>query len=159
MTLKKEITEADPVISVLADIELPTGNARVGYGNGSYDTGVALLLDKDLGVSTRLYGNIGAVFPGDLRAYQTVTLNDFYYAGAGVEIRPWERWGLLAQLTAQTSPFPHTGIYQIDDTGMLLVMGGRYYGQNGSCEFSLTEDPTTAGAPDFILNVTYKKKF
>ena len=67
--------------------------------------------------------------------------------------------GLLAQLIVQTSPYPHTGISQIDDVGMILVLGGRYYVDNGSFELSLTEDPNTTGAPDFIFNVTCKKRF
>jgi hypothetical protein len=39
---------------------------------------------------------------------------------------------------------------------MILVMGGRYYETGRSIEFSLTEDPNTCGAPDFILNVSLK---
>jgi hypothetical protein len=159
LTLKKKITGTDPVVSLMADVELPTGNARVGYGNGSVDSGLAMLLDKELGKETKLYANLGVVFPGDLKAFQTVGLSNFIYAGAGIESLVWPRVGLLAQLVVQTSPYPHTGISQIDNTGMILVLGGRYYADSGSFEFSLTEDPNTSGAPDFILNFTYKKKF
>jgi hypothetical protein len=159
LTVKKKITGADPVISVLADLELPTGNARAGYGNGSIDSGLALLMDKDLGAEAKLYVNLGAVFPGDLKAYQTVKMKDFYYAGAGIEAFAWSDISLLAQLVVQTSPYPHTGIYQIDDTGMILALGGRYYADSGSYELSLTEDPNTTGAPDFILNLSCKVRF
>lgn len=159
LTVKKKILGVDPVVSILADVELPTGNARVGYGNGSVDSGLALLLDKDLGARSKLYANLGAVFPGNLKAFQTIGLDNFFYAGAGVEARVWPRVGLLAQLMVQTSPYPHTGISQIDNTGMLLVLGGRYYADSGGLELSLTEDPNTSGAPDFILNFTCKKRF
>ncbi len=159
LTLKRVITATDPAISLLADVELPTGDARIGYGNGSVDTGVALLLDKDIGRASRLYANLGAVFPGELRAYQTVKLENFYYAGSGIETMISRRLSLLVQFMVQTSPYPRTGISKIDNTGMILVMGGRYYASSGSYEFSLTEDPGTTGAPDFILNVSYKKKF
>jgi hypothetical protein len=159
ITLKRVITTSDPVISVQADVELPTGDARVGYGSGSVDTGVALLLDKDIGRESRLYANLGAVFPGELRAYQTVKLENFFYAGSGIETPISQRLSILVQLMVQTSPYPRTGIPKIDNTGMILVMGGRYYASSGSYEFSLTEDPGTTGAPDFILNVSYKKKF
>lgn len=159
LTFKKKIRGTDPVVSLMADVELPTGNARIGYGNGSIDAGIALLLDKDLGPASRLYANLGALFPGDLKAYQTVKLDNFYYAGIGIESLVWPHLSLLGQLMVQTSPYPHTGISQIDNTGMLLVLGGRYYTGGGSYEFSLTEDPNTSGAPDFILNVSYKKRF
>ncbi len=159
ITLKKVITTSDPVISVLADVELPTGDARIGYGSGSVDTGLALLLDKDIGTETKLYANLGAVFPGELRAYQTVRLENFYYAGSGIETLVTRRLSLLVQFIAQTSPYPGTGISQIDNTGMILLIGGRYYARSGSYEFSLTEDLNTTGACDFILNISYKKKF
>ena len=57
---------------------------------------------------------------------------------------------------AQSSPYPDTDISQIDTPGVLLVLGGRYSAGSGSYELSLTEDPNTSGAPDFVLNATYR---
>jgi len=57
------------------------------------------------------------------------------------------------------SPFPDTGIRQLDWPGILLTFGGRYAFDRSSIEFSLTEDPDTAGAPDFIANVGWTQKF
>jgi hypothetical protein len=159
ITFKKKLVENDPVISLLADIELPTGDAKIGYGNGSVDTGIAVLLDKDLGEKTKLYANLGAVFPGDLKAHQRVDLEDFFYGGAAVETLPWSNVSLIAQLMLQTSPYPHTDISQIDTPAVILVLGGRYYGTLGSYEFSLTEDVNTSGASDFIFNMSYRKRF
>ena len=159
IALKRKIAGTDPVVSVMADVELPTGNARIGYGSGSVDTAVALLLDKDIGTQSRAFVNLGAVFPGDLRAGQTVMLNTFYYAGSGIEALIWPHMSLLAQLMVQTSPYPRTGISQVDNIGMILVLGGRYYAKSGSYEFSLTEDPNTTGASDFILNLSCKMRF
>jgi hypothetical protein len=157
-TFKKKLIENDPVISLIADIELPTGNAKIGYGNGSVDAGIAVLLDKDLGSKTKLYTNLGAVFPGDLKAHQRLELDEFFYAGTAVETLAWSKVSLIAQLMLQTSPYPHTGISEIDNSAVILVLGGRYYFGSGSFELSLTEDVNTSGAPDFILNVSYKKR-
>jgi hypothetical protein len=41
----------------------------------------------------------------------------------------------------------------------LLSFGGRYVSGKNSLEFSLTEDPNTAGAPDVTFNLTYRKRF
>ena len=64
VTVKRKIVEGSTALSVLADVELPTGNARVGYGNGSVDAGIALLLDQDLTPEARMYANAGVVAPG-----------------------------------------------------------------------------------------------
>ena len=159
VTAKRKIVEGPVALSALADVELPTGNARVGYGNGSTDVGIALLLDADLSDDLRLFANAGAVRPGELKALQTVNLRDFFYGGAALEYRIFQYVSLLGQLMVQTSPYPETDIRQIDNTGMLLVVGGRYYARSGSYELSLTEDPNTSGAPDFILNLTYRMRF
>ena len=68
-------------------------------------------------------------------------------------------FSLIGQLSFQSSPFPHTGIGAVDRTATLLTLGGRYRTGNDSIEFSLTEDANTAGAPDVIFNLSYKKRF
>ena len=38
----------------------------------------------------------------------------------------------------------------------MIVFGGRYKKGTKSVELSLTEDLSESGAPDFIVNLTYK---
>ncbi len=159
LTFKRKLIECGPIVSILADLEPPTGNPRIGYGSGSLDAGLALLLDYDLSPEARLYANAGAIVPGHLKAHQTIELRNFYYAGTGIEYLYSPDLGLIAQLLVQTSPFPQTGISQIDTAGILLVLGGRYYVGKRSFELSLTEDPNTSGAPDFIVNLSYRQRF
>jgi hypothetical protein len=158
---KKQLIGAqDLTMSVMGTVELPTGDAKIGYGNGSIDAGVALLMDKRLGQDAVWFMNLGAVFPGELKGYQTVGLRNYEYAGTGVEALTWPSLSLIGQVSIQTSPYPRTGISQIDRAAMLLVVGGRYYyADRGSLELSLTEDLNTSGAPDFILNLTGKMKW
>ncbi len=159
LTVKQVLTEGAPIVSLFANVELPTGDAKKGLGNGSVDASLALLVDFDMGKTYHGYANIGGVFPGDLKGYQTIPLRDYAYGGFGVEAAWWERFHVIVQTLIQGSPFPHTDIRQVDWPGIILVMGGRYYFEKSSIEFSLTEDPDTAGAPDFILNVSYAMKF
>jgi len=96
------------------------------------------------------------VFLGDVRGYQKVGLRDFIYGGVTVEALVSERLALLAQLYRQSSIYPTTDLLAVDRAACLLSFGGRYYSGKGSIEVSLTEDINTSGAPDFILNLTYK---
>jgi hypothetical protein len=159
VTVKGKLLQGSTALSLLADLELPTGNARVGYGNGSFDGGIALLFDRELTPEARLYANLGAKAPGDLKALQTVKLEPFAYGGIALEYLYHQNLALLAQLSAQTSPYPDTGISEIDTPAVLLVVGGRYMTGSGSYELSLSEDPNTSGAPDFTLNLTFKNRF
>lgn len=156
VSLKKKIIEnARLVASLLGEVEFPTGNAKVGHGSGSLDTGLGILLDYDINESVRMYGNLGVAYPGDLKAYQTVELSPFFYAGSGIEYSFLPDLNLLAQCMLQTSPYPETGISQIDTPALLLEFGGRYHFGSQSIELSVTEDPNTSGAPDFAVNMTY----
>lgn len=159
LTAKREIRRDDPVISVKADVELPTGSASNGHGSGSIDTGLALLLDKKISERIISYWNAGVIFPGVLRAQEDVALRTSFYAGAGIEAALWNHFSLIGQIMFQTSPFPKTDIGPIDRIAALLSLGGRYSSGKNSLEFSLTEDPNTAGAPDVIFNLTYKRRF
>jgi hypothetical protein len=158
-TLKKPLIQGDPAISIKGGIELPTGEPETGYGNGTIDTGISLLMDKEFGEVGKTYLNFGAVFPGDLKGYERVDLKSFIWGGAAIEAALWKTVSLLGQVFIQGSPFPETGISSVDRTAVLLSLGGRYHSGNSSFELSLTEDPNTSGAPDFTLNFSFKRIF
>jgi hypothetical protein len=160
LSAKRALLGGDPAVSVMTAVELPTGNASKGYGSGSVDADAALLLDKKITERIRTHFNLGIVFPGDLRGRETVKLKEFVYGGICVEAAVWKNLSLLGQVSAQGSPFPKTGISGVDRTSVLLTLGGRYYysGKN-SFELSFTEDPNTAGAPDFTATFSFKKRF
>jgi hypothetical protein len=159
LSLKKPILIGDPAISIKGDMEFPTGNAKDGYGNGSIDAGIAVLFDKKLGEKVTTYFNIGAVLPGDFEGNGTIELKEYLYGGAGVEACLWKKLSLLGQVLIQGSPYPGTDIALIDRTAVLLSFGGRYLFGKNSLEFSLTEDPSTSGAPDFTMNFSFKRRF
>ncbi len=159
VSIKKSLILSDRFnFSIMGIIELPTGNARRGYGNGSMDAGFSILFDKSISDNIISYWNFGIVFPGKLKGYNEVDLRDFFYGSVAVESLLGKNLSFIAQLEGHSSVYPETDISAIDGTGFLLSLGGRYYSGNSSFEVSLTEDPNTTGAPDFILNLSYKIK-
>jgi hypothetical protein len=159
LTVKKEVLQYDPAISLKADIEFPTGKVSEGFGNGSLDAGIAIIIEKELTNKLKVYLNIGAVSPGNIKAHDTVKLKEFVFAGTAFEADILENFSLLGQLYIQSPPFPDAYISAIDSIPVLLTLGGRYYSSNSSFEFSFTEDPNTAGAPDFTTGISYKRNF
>ena len=145
-------------LSIKGDIELPSGSAKKGYGNGSVDAGVSILLDKGISDAVITYWNFGAVFPGDVKGYQKVNLEDYVYGGAAIEAALGKSFSLLAQVQGQSAIYPKTDLLAVDRAAYLLALGGRYSSGKNSFELSLSEDINTSGAPDFIINLTYKMK-
>lgn len=154
---KKVLIANDPTISAKAEIEIPTGDASSGFGSGGLDGGVSVLIDKKLGEKFMSYINLGVIFPGDLNAHTKLKLRRIIHGGAGIEASLWQNFGLLGQIYLQTSPFTKTGIGTVDRISVLLSFGGRYSSGRNSLEFSFSEDPSTAGAPDITFNLCYKR--
>ncbi len=157
IALKKPLITTESLhLSIRGDLELPMSSAKKGYSNGNVDAGVALLLDKEITENMMAYLNIGAVFPGDVRGERTLDLDNFMYGGIAIEARFWERFRVIVQIQGQSSIYPETDLLAVDREAWLLAVGGRYKLDSGSLEMSLTEDINTSGAPDFIMNLTYK---
>lgn len=157
LTAKKPLISYDDMkLSLRGDIELPTGSAKKGYGNGSVDAGVALLLDTKISDDFMTYLNFGAVFPGDLKGYENIKLEDFIHGGFAVETTFRKGYSLIAQLQGQSRIYPKTDLLAVDYGTYLLSLGGRYISGRNLFELSFTEDINSSGAPDFILNISYK---
>jgi hypothetical protein len=157
LALKKTFFQHEGMTAAArAEVELPTGDADEGFGNGSIDTGASILLDAAITDSIMSYWNLGVVFPGDLKAHDKLNLRNFFYAGAAIEAAVGGGLSLIAQIEAQTPVYPETDLRAVDRDAVLLVVGGRYTASNHTFDLSLTEDINTSGAPDFIVNLTYK---
>lgn len=155
--LKKSILTSEGFgLSIKGDIEIPVGDAKQGYGNGSVDALVSLLVDKKITDRIMTYWNIGGSFPGDVKGHETVKLDNFIFGGAAVEAIVGKGFSLLIQAQGQSSIYPETGLLAVDREAWLLAFGGRYQKDKRSFDLSLTEDINRSGAPDFILNLTYK---
>lgn len=159
LTGKKEFSFGETLLAVKGDLELPTGDANTGFGNGSLDWGMAVIGERKLGQAFKLTGALGLVLPGDLKARETISLQPYYYFGAAAEWGLWRNFEVLGQCLVQTSPFQETGISTVDQTGVILTLGGRYAFGRNSLELSFTEDLNTTGAPDFTFQLGVKHKF
>jgi hypothetical protein len=146
-------------LSLKTDLELPTGDPEKGYGSGGLDWGLALLFEKAIAPCLSAFANVGVVFPGPWKAMQDIDLNTYYHGGLGLEWSITKTMTALTQAWIQTSPLPQTGISSLDRPAVLWAIGGRYHFTKTFLELSFTEDPNTAGAPDFSIQLNLKRKF
>jgi hypothetical protein len=157
ISVKKPLMSSDKYhLSIKGDLEIPISNAEEGFSNGSLDAGIALLFDAAITDRIMTYWNIGAIFPGDVKGHKDLDLENFIYGGVVLEAKISGSFSLLAQLMGQSDIYPQTDISAVDDDAYMLAAGGRFSSKNRSFDLSLTEDINTAGAPDFIINMTYK---
>lgn len=159
LTAKKTVLTGDPAISFLADVELPTGDAKTGFGNGGADAGAAILVDKEITSRLKSYWNVGWVFPWDIKGHETVRLRNYFYCGAAFEFTIKTGLSAIAQLYYERVPYPFVGIGSVDRNSVLFTAGGRYSIGVDIYELSITEDPSTSFAPDVSFTFSYKRKF
>jgi hypothetical protein len=157
LSLKKTLRSSDNFhLSIKGDVEIPVSNAKQGFSNGSIDTGISVLLDRSITKKIMTYWNAGAVFPGNVKGHEELEMKNFVYGGVAIEAEAGEGLSVLVQLLGQSSIYPSTGLEAVDREAYLIAFGGRYEKGGSSFELSLTEDLNTSGAPDFIINLTYK---
>ncbi len=159
--IKKALSAGDPYMSFYGFVEFPSGDPERGYGNGTLDGSVALLVDKALSDDVMSYLNAGAVFTGDYRGKDvTVSLRDYLYGAVGVEKLLPGAFSFNVQLFVQGSPFGETGVRAMDEVAAVLSLGGRYRMDGKSdLDFSFSEDLSTAGAPDFMVALSWRRAF
>jgi hypothetical protein len=151
---------ASSTISVQTCINLPTGDPKYGYGTGRVNGGIAALANNRLRDDIMLYLNAGIGLIHELAAMEDVELRNYYYGGAGFEWIYSPKVLLNLQMSIQTSPFPKTGIDNMDNPSMLGSFGGRYLlGEKSSFGLSVTEDVDVAGAPDIMMGFDYRQRF
>lgn len=144
----------------LVFIDLPTGDADRGRGNGNLDGGAAVLLETPLPARLHLVVNGGFFLPGDLRGSERISTEAYGYGGADLAWQALPRAAFHLQVVAQGSPYPETGIREIDDTAVILAVGGRFRpAKRLELEFSFSEDPSTAGAPDFMFSTGLRLRY
>ncbi len=146
--------------ALMADVELPTGSAKKGYGNGSLDGKIALLADWNPAERIGVHANAGKVFAGDIRGYARLPVDDYRYAALAVEAGLSARSSLVGQYFIQDSPLPQGGLVfpSLKKRPALASLGFRYASDRYVYEFSITENIKPAFAPDLMLNVTIKKR-
>jgi hypothetical protein len=157
---KKLYRTASSTISVQAYINLPTGDPKYGYGTGRANGGIAALANERLRDDIMLYLNVGVGLIHELAAVEHIELKNYYYGGAGFEWIYSPKLLLNLQMIIQTSPFPKTGIVNMDNPSMMGSFGGRYrIDSKTSFGLSVTEDPDVAGAPDIMMGLDYRHHF
>jgi hypothetical protein len=113
-------------------------------------------MDKELTRNIVTHLNLGAVFPGNVRGHDKLDVKNFIYGGAAVEMAVKDNINLLVQVLGQTRIYPVTDLRAVDREAVLIIFAGRYNTEKGGFDLSLTEDLSESGAPDFIINLTYK---
>jgi len=141
------------VVAGLAFVDLPTGDTGRGAGNGNVDGGAALILEASFSDRLSLVLNGGFFIPGDLDWMRRISLKPYGYGGADLAWQAFSKGTIHLQVFAQGSPYPETGIREIDDPSVILAVGGRLrLAKRLDLQFSFSEDPSTAGAPDFMVS-------
>ena len=138
--------------SLSAALKVPTGKVEQGFGSGGYDQALALLNRYRLS-PVSFYLNPGYVWLSDPESIDAdIQVDDMLTLLVGVEWEVFQNLSGLAQLNFMTSPLAHTGIPQLDEDSLELVLGFCFVPtDNVILEVAFSEDLTRT-APDFTVH-------
>jgi hypothetical protein len=140
-------------ISLIYQVQLPTGENESGFGSGSFDHSLGLptaFAHKKL----RVFLTPGVHLPGEPDTIDaSIHTRPFGSLLVGAAYAYNENLSLIAQVNGYTSPLEKTDIPKLDDGSLELGLGFHYRLIRGlGLEFAFTEDLTRA-APDFNLHL------
>jgi hypothetical protein len=149
------LSGAGPEISILYQLQLPTGEDESGFGSGSFDHSL-MLPSVFKRKPFRFFLTPGVHLPGQpetvaadiqTRPFASLLMGTSYAYDADLS--------LVIQINGYTSPLEKTGIPKLDNGSLELGLGFHYRLARGvGMEFAFTEDLTRA-APDFNLHLRW----
>ncbi|KJR40848.1 hypothetical protein MCHI_003249 [Candidatus Magnetoovum chiemensis] len=157
LSVKKTVYSKEPIISVKGQIELPAGDGKSGFsGNEEIDFSICALMDNKITERINMFSGAGVIFPGDIKAYETVSTQPYGYISTGASIKLMTKLHFLTSVLAETSPLKDTGIGKVNNTAIAAAFGFRYeYKKKTYLHLSITEDLNTTAAPDFTANISF----
>ncbi len=138
-------------LALRTGVELPTGDARRGFGSGEFDVGAALAATLERG-GWALHAQASWLLPGDLAGESRVETHAAYGFGVAAEAPILRRrLSAVVQLDGRTPFVSGTGLDALDAPLLQLSVGGAL--RIGSVWLSLgvAEDLRTGSAPDVTL--------
>lgn len=152
----KALGGAGRALSLVYQLQLPTGENESGFGSGGFDHSLELPFAFRL-EPFRLFLTPGVHMPGkpetqgadiQTRPFASLLLGTSYAYNADLS--------LVIQINGYTSPLERTGILKLDNGSLELGLGFHYRFSRGlRIEFAFTEDLTRA-APDFNLHLRWR---
>ena len=138
-------------VAVRGGVELPTGDASRGFGNGQLDASLGVLFDyRALGMG--FYGHASHTFAGTPSQARAAGL-DFAgvtSAGLAIELPLQPDLHAFTQIEWETSTLRHLGPKVTERQQVLLWVGGRYAVTPAfGVELGFAEDLVALASPDF----------
>ncbi|MAD35059.1 MAG: hypothetical protein CMJ88_15070 [Planctomycetes bacterium] len=132
-------------------VELPTGSADRGYGNGKVDVVVGAFAEYRRG-GVGYTANVQHAIAGTRRETRALGFRfaDVSSVGVGIELPVRRDLHLLAQAELETSTLRELGPRVASRNQMVVWLGGRWTpSPQWALEFGLGEDVIAKSAPDF----------
>jgi len=148
-----ERTAERPGLALRGGVELPTGDAAAGYGNGGVDASLGLLLEYHTG-PVAWYGHAQhtlAATPNQTRR-RGRSFADVSSLGLAAELPLADALQVLAQVEWETSTLRELGFPAEARDQLLLWVGGRWWpSDDWAVEIGFGEDLQGLVSPDFTV--------
>lgn len=154
------VQESSQGLAILSSVKLPTANRTDGWGSGSWDASLGLIVSRRW-ESAFMHMEAHVIHPFG-EDYVHSLKNRNYFRGA-LTLGWKSNWAeplverplsAILQLQGGTSPYSTTGIIALDETPVLVAMGVRWKSDAGNdWQLVFTENITLRSTQDFSLTL------
>ena len=161
--LLKEKDRFIPNISIRSAIKLPTAEKDDLLGSGEVDYGFGLIIDKGISGRVFLYAGANLVVIEKPSFFSELDMDGQIYSGMlAMEYFFTKRCAFVAQVSGNTTPYPHSNTNPLDNDAYELGLGVNYTPKekdNISWHFAITENIKAASSPDVSLHTGLTWRF
>jgi len=139
-------------LALRGTLELPTGDDEKGFGSGTWDGGVGVLLEKRLR-NLAFYLALDQIFRKNPTFMKDLHVAHVTHGSFAIEYRFSEAFSLVAQTDYQTVPLRDAHLDEFKKYQWSGALGGSFrIAPRSRLRLSIAEGFTTDTAPDFILS-------
>ncbi len=152
-----------PNFSLRSAVKFPTGKKDDLLGSGELDYGIGALLDKAFFEKLFVYLGGNVVFIETPSFFSELAMEKEIYSGlVAIEYFFTDRFSVVTQVTANSTPYPSTGTNPMDNEGYDFALGFNYRCKekgNILWDFAIVENISAASTPDVSFHTGLNWKF
>ncbi|MFH1783104.1 MAG: DUF3187 family protein [Candidatus Omnitrophota bacterium] len=148
-----------PNLSLRTALKFPTADDDKLLGNGEYDYGLGILIDKSFFNRLFLYLGANVMVIEKPESLEILGIDNEFYSGViGIEYFFTDRFSVVCQATGNTTPYSHSDTNPLDNEALDLGLGCHYRfkeKENMSWRFAIIENYTAASSPDVSFHTGF----
>lgn len=156
---RRERGAASSALGLRTSLKLPTGDSDDLLGSGGFDATLRLDWERQ-GRGHAFFAGLGGMYMEEGDVLPELQKNWAAFGSLGAAWRALRPVALKVQIDGHTAFYEHTGLRELGDPSLQLILGGTAAMPGGvMLDLGVSEDIAVDTAPDVVFHLALKRRF